>query len=145
MFKKPTRFVPSTVQDESVPLAGVPRAGVVRVGLVSVLFVKVSEPAKVLNVPVVGRVTPVAPETVKVVAKAPEIVSVLAALFATPVPPLAAGNAVPEYVIASVPDDVIGLPDMLKMLGTEAATLVTVPPVAGAAHEGAPAVVAVRT
>ena len=61
------------------------------------------------------------------------------------VPPLATGNAVPEYVIASVPDDVIGLPDMLKILGTEAATLVTVPLVAGLAHEGAPAVVAVRT
>ena len=61
------------------------------------------------------------------------------------VPPLATGNAVPEYVIASVPDDVIGLPDMLKMLGTVAATLVTVPLVAGLAHEGAPAVVAVRT
>jgi hypothetical protein len=76
-----------------MPLAGVPRAGVVRVGLVSVLFVNVSVPAKVLNVPVVGRVTPVAPETVKVVAKAPEIVRVLAALFATPVPPLAAGRA----------------------------------------------------
>jgi len=51
------------------------------------------------------------------------------------VPPLATGNAVPEYVIASVPDDVIGLPDMLKMLGTEAATLVTVPEVAGAVDD----------
>jgi hypothetical protein len=34
---------------------------------------------------------------------------------------------VPEYVIAKVPLDVIGLPAMLKMLGTVAATLVTVP------------------
>ena len=61
------------------------------------------------------------------------------------VPPLATGSAVPEYVIAKVPDVVIALPDMLKMLGTVAATLVTVPLVAGLAHEGAPAVVAVRT
>ena len=39
------------------------------------------------NVPVVGSVTPVAPVTVNVVAKAPEIANVLATLFATPVPP----------------------------------------------------------
>ena len=64
-----------------------------------------------------------------------------------PVPPLAAGSAVPEYVIANVPDVVIGLPDMLKMLGTVAATLVTVPLVAAvgaalntAAPEPAPSV-----
>ena len=61
-----------------------------------VLLVRVSVPAKVANVPVVGSVTPVVPETVNVVAKAPEIVNVLAALFATPVPPLAAGRGVPE-------------------------------------------------
>ena len=61
------------------------------------------------------------------------------------VPPLATGKAVPEYVIANVPDVVIGLPDMLKMLGTVAATLVTVPLAAGVAQEGAPLVVAVRT
>ena len=46
------------------------------------------------------------------------------------VPPLATGSAVPEYVIANVPDVVIGLPAILKMLGTVAATLVTVPLVA---------------
>jgi hypothetical protein len=34
---------------------------------------------------------------------------------------------VPEYVIANVPDVVIGLPAILKMLGTVAATLVTEP------------------
>ena len=94
MFKKPTASVPSTVQDDNVPLAGVPSAGVVSVGEVRVLLVKVSVPAKVANVPVVGSVTPVVPETVNVVAKDPEIVSVLAALFATPVPPLA-GPIVP--------------------------------------------------
>ena len=62
-----------------------------------------------------------------------------------PVPPFATGSAVPEYVNANVPEDVIGLPAMLRRLGTVAATLVTVPLVAGLAHEGAPAVVAVRT
>jgi len=64
-----------------------------------VLFVRVSEPAKVANVPVVGSVTPVVPETVNVVAKAPEIVSVLAALFATPVPPCAGVTTVPASSI----------------------------------------------
>ena len=92
-------FVPSTVQEESTPLAGVPSAGVVSVGEVKVLLVKVSEPAKVASVPVVGSVTPVAPVTVKAVAKAPEIVNVLAALFDTPVPPLAGAN-VPATVTA---------------------------------------------
>ena len=43
----------------------------------------------------------------------------------TPVPPLATGRAVPESVIASVPELVIGLPEILKNDGTEAATLVT--------------------
>jgi len=46
---------------------------------------------------------------------------------AFPVPPLATGNAVPEYVIANVPEVVIGEPEMLKILGTVAATLVTDP------------------
>ena len=45
-----------------------------------------------------------------------------------PVPPLTAGSAVPERVIASVPAAVIGLPATLKNAGTVAATLVTVPP-----------------
>jgi len=43
------------------------------------------------------------------------------------VPPFATGSAVPEYVNANVPEDVIGLPEMLRRLGTVAATLVTVP------------------
>jgi hypothetical protein len=54
-----------------------------------------------------------------------------------PVPPLATGKAVPEYVMARVPEDVIGLPAMLKMLGTVAATLVTEPAPA-AAHVPSP-------
>jgi hypothetical protein len=68
----------------------------VTVGFVRVLLVKVSVPANVDNVPVVGSVMPVVPVTVNVVPKAPEIVSVLAALFATPVPPLAAGKVCGE-------------------------------------------------
>ena len=35
MFLKPTASVPSTVQEDNVPLDGVPRTGVVRVGLVA--------------------------------------------------------------------------------------------------------------
>jgi hypothetical protein len=69
-----------------------PKVGVVIVGFVSVLLVKVSVPANVARVPVVGRVTFVAPVEVKVVAKAPAVtkfppkVIVLVPLF-TPVPP----------------------------------------------------------
>jgi hypothetical protein len=48
----------------------------------------------VARLPLVGRVTFVVPVTVSVVAKAPETVIVLAALFATPVPPLA-GPTIP--------------------------------------------------
>ena len=44
-----------------------------------------------------------------------------------PVPPLATGNAVPEYVIASVPLVVIGLPDIDSTDGTVAETEVTEP------------------
>lgn len=57
-----------------------------------VLFVRLSDPAKVARVPVVGRVTPVVPVEVKVIALAPDVtrlpprVMVLAPLF-TPVPP----------------------------------------------------------
>ena len=40
---------------------------------------------------------------------------------------MAMGSAVPEYVIASVPDVVIGLPEIAKNDGTVAATDVTVP------------------
>ena len=51
------------------------------------LFVNVAVPAFVVTVPVVGKVNDVVPETVRVVPKLPEMVRVLAALFATPVPP----------------------------------------------------------
>jgi hypothetical protein len=44
------------------------------------------------------------------------------------VPPFAVGRAVPEYVNAKVPDVVTGDPAIESRLGTEAATLVTVPP-----------------
>ena len=52
----------------------------------------------------------------------------------TPVPPFNTGKAVPERVIARVPELVIGEPDILRNAGTEAATEVTVPEVAGAAQ-----------
>lgn len=51
-----------------------------------------------------------------------------------PVPPLAIGNAVPEYPMAKVPDVVTGEPEMDKTEGTLAATDVTVPVPVGAAH-----------
>ena len=77
-----------------VPDAGVPKTGAVMVGLVKVLFVKVSVPAKVAKVPVVGKVTVVAAVVVNVVAKAPEVVKSppnVMVLFplSMPVPPLA--------------------------------------------------------
>jgi hypothetical protein len=59
-------------------------------------------------------------------------ITLLAVRVVRLVPPFATGSAVPEYVIANVPLVVIGLPEMLKMLGTVAATLVTVPLVDGA-------------
>jgi hypothetical protein len=64
------------------------------IGVVRVLLVKVSVPAKVANVPVVGNVTLVAPVSVRVYAKLPEPVTVIAALLDTPVPPFA-GAKVP--------------------------------------------------
>jgi len=65
-----------------------------------VLFVRVSVPAKVLRVPVVGNVTFVVPVRVLVYAKLPEPVTVIAALFATPVPPEAAGRPAPRVKAA---------------------------------------------
>ena len=44
-----------------------------------------------------------------------------------PVPPLATGRAVPDSVIARVPELVIGLPATDRKEGTVAATDVTVP------------------
>lgn len=56
----------------------------------------------------------------------------------TPLPPLRTGSAVPLYVIARVPAPVIGDPEIEKILGTVAATLVTVPPPVGADHVPSP-------
>jgi len=55
--------------------AAAPRTGAVIVGAVSVLLVKVSVPAKVANVPVVGRVTFVVPVVVSVLENAPAVTS----------------------------------------------------------------------
>ena len=52
---------------------------------------------------------------------------IAAAAVVAPVPPFAIGNAVPEYVIASVPAVLIGEPVTDKNAGTVAATEVTVP------------------
>jgi hypothetical protein len=68
------------------------KVGLLVTGLVKVLLVKVSVPARVAIVPVVGRVIDVVPVAVNVVANAPEVVKfppsviVLDPLF-TPVPP----------------------------------------------------------
>ena len=139
MFLKPTASVPSTVQELNTPLAGVPSAGVVRVGEVKVLLVSVSEPAKVAKVPVVGKVTFVTPVSVRVYAKLPEPVTVMAALFETPVPPLAAGKAPVTWDVRSTPDNAppnVKLPEVVTEPEREIPltvpvppTLVTVPPV----------------
>ena len=54
--------------------------------------------AKIAKVPVVGRVTLVTPDTVKVVAKLPDMVRVEATLLATPVPPYAGPMTLPFQV-----------------------------------------------
>jgi len=51
-----------------------------------------------------------------------------------PVPPLAVGRAVPEYVIASVPVEVIGDPVVERKVGTVCDTDVT-PPAPGVVYE----------
>ena len=86
------------MQFVSVPEEGVPRTGAVKVGLVRVLLVSVSVPANVANVPVVGNVMEVVAEVVSVRAWLPLRFSVAAALFAMPVPPLAA----PKTPVTSV-------------------------------------------
>ena len=96
----PTAKVPVTPLVNGNPVAfvntpeeGVPNAGVVNVGLVNVLLVKVSVPASVVKVPVVGKVTFVVAVVVNVVAKAPEVVKlppkvIVLPVLSTPVPPL---------------------------------------------------------
>ena len=61
-----------------------------------------------------------------------------------PVPPFATGSAVPERVIANVPEVVIGEPDIERNAGTEAATEVTEPP-ESVVHEVWPAPFVVST
>ena len=56
------------------------------------------------------------------------------------VPPLASGSAVPEYVRASVPLDVTGLPETVNTAGADSATLVTVPVAVSVSQAGTPAV-----
>ena len=77
---------------------------------VMVLFVNVSVPANVANVPVVGNVTFVAAVKVRVYAKLPEPVTVIAALLATPVPPLAAGNIPVTPVVRGSPVKFVAVP-----------------------------------
>jgi len=74
----------------------------VTVGFVSVLFVNVSVPASVAKVPVVGKVTLVAPVNVLVYAKLPDDVTVADASLDTPVPP-EAGDKVADKP-AAVPE-----------------------------------------
>ena len=105
-----------------VPEEGVPKTGVVSVGLVSVLLVRVSAPAKVANVPVVGNVTEVRAVEVNVVAKAPEVVKlppsvIVLPVFATPVPPLAPSKT-PETsdVLMSIASQLVSVPLDLRYL-----------------------------
>ena len=101
----PTAKVPVTPLVNGNPVAfvntpdtGVPKAGVVNVGLVNVLLVKVSTPAKVAKVPVVGKVKFVVAVVVSVVAKLPDVVKsfpveilpprvIVFPVLSTPVPP----------------------------------------------------------
>ena len=87
-----------------------------------VLLVRVSDPANVDNVPVVGKVTAVVAVAVRVVAKAPEVVrlppSVIVLLvFATPVPPLAPSKT-PETsdVLMSIASQLVSVPLDLRYL-----------------------------
>ena len=63
------------VKPRAVPvkLVAIPDAGVPKAGATRVLLLKVSAPAKVASVPVVGNVTFVAPVAVNVVAKDPDV------------------------------------------------------------------------
>jgi hypothetical protein len=68
-----------------------------------------------------------------------------AAAVVAPVPPLAIGSAVPDSVNARVPDEVMGDPATERNAGTVAATLVTVPDVAGLTQDGAVPPLEVKT
>ena len=82
------------------------------VGDTIVLYVKVSVPAKVASVPVVGKVTFVSPKLVKVVLNVPTVVNALAVVIlppnvivlpvlATPVPPYCPAIACPKSKVPS--------------------------------------------
>ena len=78
---------------DELTIAGAVSRYAVIVGLLSVLAVRVCVDPKLTKVSVaLGRVYELAPATTNVLAKLPDIVSVLATLLATPVPPLFAGN-----------------------------------------------------
>jgi hypothetical protein len=105
------------VQFVRVPDAGVPSAGVTNVklvndpdavpenvGLVNVLFVRVSDPASVASVPVVGNVTLVAPVNVMVSAYPPEIVRSFGRLRLPPVVVRAVPPALTTTILFPNPD-----------------------------------------
>ena len=92
---------------------------------------------KAVTVPLVGRVKDVVPDTVSVVPKLPVMVNVLAALFATPVPPLAA-DKVPAKVIAPVVPE-LGVKPVVPALNE------VTPIVDNAAHAGTPLELVVNT
>lgn len=106
--------VPLMLKDAAVPVIfvptkaeGVPRAGVTSVGLVRVLLVRVSVPAKVDSVPVVGRVSAVLAVAVNDCVNAPACVRlpamVMVLALAMPVPPLAAGSMPVTPVVRGMP------------------------------------------
>ena len=64
----------------------------------------------VVKVPLVGNVTLVAPVRVLVYAKLPDPVTVIAALFDTPVPPLAAGRVPVTPVVSGKPVRLVATP-----------------------------------
>jgi len=106
----PVKFV-------ATPEAGVPRRGEVSVGLVKILLVKVSVPAKVAKVPVVGSVTVVAAAEVNVVENAPEVVRfppsvIIFPVLATPVPPLAPGKVPVTPVVKGKPVKFVATPEV---------------------------------
>lgn len=124
--------VPAAVNPYAVP---VPYGTAPAVG-VAVPFVPPFATGKVPVTPVVkGRPVPLVSTTADGVPNAgvTKVGDVLRTLLpdpvdvVTPVPPLSTGNAVPDRLIASVPEVVIGEPEMLRNVGTVAATLVTVP------------------
>ena len=114
---------PETPVDMGKPVAlvktaaeGVPKAGVTRAG--DVARTTAPEPVTVfpcaVTVPEVGKVKLVAALTVNVVANAPDVVkappSVILAVFATPVPPLADGKTPVTPVVSGSPVALVNTP-----------------------------------